>query len=111
MIHLITVALIVAFMVSFPPVQGTTVVAVSTRDSVVLGADSKIVRDETNASDQKCKMVLFGSHAAAMAGHLGDSATGLDVEALLRRALGTRGNLESKVSIFETLVRGHFSNR
>ena len=84
---------------------GTTIVGIATNDSVIVGADSKTSRDGTREIGRMCKIVLVDGYAAAMAGHLGDAATGFDAAALIRRALSNSGHLALKVQSFEQLIR------
>jgi hypothetical protein len=83
----------------------TTIVGVSTSDSVFLGADSMVDVGGRIAKGRMCKIVAGDNAAAAMAGHLADSATGFNAARLIRRALNTSGPLAVKASAFEQIVR------
>lgn len=83
----------------------TTVVAISTSDSIVLAADSMISRDESRNIGRACKIIVIESVAAAIAGHLGDTATAFDAKTYIRLALSKTGTLVSKADSFEQLVR------
>ena len=52
-----------------------------------------------------CKINVGDNSAAAMAGHLADSATSFDAATLLRKALSTPAALALKAHTFEQLVR------
>lgn len=84
---------------------GTTVVGISTNDSIFLGADSIIASDGANAIGRRCKIDVGGTYAAAMAGPLADSATSFDAATYVRSALRTPGDLAQKVRTFELLIR------
>jgi ATP-dependent protease HslVU (ClpYQ) peptidase subunit len=85
--------------------RSTTIVGISTNDSVFLGADSMVGFDGASARGSMCKINVGNNSAAAMAGHLADSATSFDAATLVRRALGTPGDLARKAQTFEQFVR------
>ena len=61
--------------------------------------------DGATAVVHMCKISVGDNSAAAMAGHLADSATSFDAATLVRRALSTPGDLAAKDRAFEKLVR------
>jgi hypothetical protein len=71
----------------------------------VIGADSMVGVDGANSVASLCKIAVEGNFAAAMAGHLADSATSFDAGAFVRRALSTPGDLLLKARAFEQSVR------
>lgn len=88
-----------------PSGNSTTIIGISTNDSVFLGADSLGGTDGASAVVSICKINVGDNAAAAMAGHLADSATSFDAAALVRRALSTPGDLTLKARAFEQFVR------
>ena len=84
----------------------TTVVGISTNDSVFLGADSLVGSDGTSAAGRRCKIDFKGNYAAAMVGLLARIPPPRSMHrAQVRRALTAPGDLMHKVRTFELLIR------
>lgn len=74
--------------------RATTIVAVKTRNEIVIGADSKVTDTFGNESARlACKIVQAGGVFFAYAGFARDSRRDFDVPAIAARALNRRPNL------------------